>query len=46
MGGTAKVAEPFAQVFGQEVKTIDLTDYTTDYYYISLEEDDICKVAK
>lgn len=44
-GGTDKVANQFAQVFDQKVKTIDLTDSATDFHQISIVEDDICIVA-
>lgn len=44
-GGTDQVANLFAQSFGQEVKTIDLTDFATDFDQISFVEDDICVVA-
>lgn len=44
-GGTDKVADPFAQVFGQEIKTIDLTDFAADFSHVRLSGDDICIVA-
>ncbi|MGI5957919.1 MAG: EFR1 family ferrodoxin [Massiliimalia sp.] len=44
-GGTEKVANQFVQAFEQEAKTIDLTDFTTDFQQIQLAEDDICIVA-
>lgn len=44
-GGTDKAANPFVQVFGQEVKTVDLTDFATDFSHIQLSQDDICIVA-
>ena len=44
-GGTDKAANPFAQVFGQEVTTADLTDSAADFSQIRLSEDDICIVA-
>jgi ferredoxin len=44
-GGTEKVAGTFIQAFEQEVKTIDLTDYQTDFQQIQFSEDDICVVA-
>lgn len=44
-GGTDKVADQFVQAFGQETKTIDLTDFTVDFHQISLTEGDICIVA-
>ena len=44
-GGTKKVAAPFAEVFGREVSTIDLTDASMDFSQISLDKEDICVVA-
>ena len=44
-GGTDKVADPFVQTFGQEARTIDLTDAAADFSQIQLTEDDICIVA-
>lgn len=44
MGGTEKVAAPFAQAFGQKSQTIDLTDCAVDFAQISLEKEDICIV--
>ena len=44
-GGTEKVADIFANVFDQDVKTIDLTDYTVKFNKIELYKDDICIVA-
>lgn len=44
-GGTDKVASPFAQAFGQEVKAVDLSDFATDFSHIRLSEDDVCIVA-
>ena len=44
-GGTDKVADSFVQAFGQEAKTIDLTDFATDFHQISLTQEDICMVA-
>ena len=44
-GGTKKAAAPFAEVFGQEVSTIDLTDASMDFSQISLDKEDICVVA-
>ena len=44
-GGTKKVAAPFAEVFGREVSTIDLTDASMDFSQISLAKEDICVVA-
>lgn len=31
-GGTKKAAAPFAEVFGREVSTIDLTDANMDFF--------------
>ena len=44
-GGTKKAAAPFAEVFGREVSTIDLTDASMDFSRISLDKEDICIVA-
>ena len=44
-GGTKKAAAPFAEVFGREVSTIDLTDASMDFSQISLDKEDICVVA-
>lgn len=44
-GGTDKVSTPFTQAFGQEVKTVDLTDFATDFSQIRLSKDDVCIVA-
>ena len=44
-GGTKKATAPFAEVFGREVSTIDLTDASMDFSQISLEKEDICVVA-
>lgn len=44
-GGTEKVANQFVRVFEQEAKTIDLTDFASDFRQIKLVEDDICIVA-
>lgn len=44
-GGTEKVADLFAQVFGQGVQTIDLTDFAADFSRIRLSENDVCVVS-
>ena len=44
-GGTEKVADQLVRAFAQEVKTIDLTDFATDFQQISLMEEDLCIVA-
>lgn len=44
-GGTEKVADQLVRAFAQEVKTIDLTDFATDFQQISLTEEDLCIVA-
>lgn len=44
-GGTDQVASQFVQAFGQAEKTIDLTDFATDFSVISLSEEDIAVVA-
>ena len=44
-GGTKKATAPFAEVFGREVSTIDLTDASMDFSQISLDKEDICVVA-
>lgn len=44
-GGTDKVAKPFAQIFGQEVATVDLTDSAADFSQAELSKDDVCIVA-
>lgn len=44
-GGTDKVAKPFAQIFGQEVTTVDLTDSAADFSQVELSKDDGCIVA-
>lgn len=44
-GGTEKVTDLFAQVFGQGVQTIDLTDFAADFSRIRLSENDVCVVA-
>ena len=44
-GGTDKVANPFAQVFGQEVTSVDLTDAATDFSQIRLSQEDVCIIA-
>ena len=44
-GGTEKVANQFVQVFEQEIKTIDLTNSTTDFSQIELTKNDICVIA-
>ena len=39
-GGTKKAAAPFAEVFGREVSTIDLTDASMDFFRISLDKEE------
>ena len=44
-GGTKKAADMLAEKLAEEIQSVDLTDYKTDFSGISLEEDDEAIIA-
>ena len=44
-GGTQKVADVFAAVFGQEVEVVDLADYAYDFSAVNISKEDVCIIA-
>ena len=45
IGGTKKAADMLAEKLAEEIQSVDLTDYKTDFSGISLEEDDEAIIA-
>mgnify|MGYP002988309875 CR=1 FL=1 len=44
-GGTKKAADMLAEKLAEEIQSVDLTDYKTDFSGISLEEDEEAIIA-